>query len=100
MFDKEYEFVENAKDFVARTRPIFIERHDISAKLFRDKEASEPSFSFSAKGENRFDIFRILTWVVLFFAGVCSLRVYFGVRKLKRRRKKELKRRAKQKKSK
>ncbi len=97
MFQKEFEIVENARDFMARTRPIFIEKHDISAKLFRDKEASEPSFSFSAKGENRFDIFRILTWVVLLFAGLCSMRVYFGLRKLKRRRKKEMKRREKEK---
>ncbi len=97
MFQKEFEIVENARDFMARTRPIFIEKHDISAKLFRDKEASEPAFSFTAKGENRFDIFRILTFVVLFFAGLCSMRVYFGLRKLKRRRKKEMKRREKEK---
>ncbi len=100
MFQKEFEIVENARDFMARTRPIFVERHDISAKLFRDKEASEPSFSFSAKGENRFDLFRILTWVVLFFASICSMRVYFGLRKWKRRRKKEMKRREKERKRK
>ncbi|MBQ2719378.1 MAG: hypothetical protein IJF73_04855 [Clostridia bacterium] len=97
MSQNKFEIFDEARDFMARTRPIFVEHHDFSAKLFRDKEATEPCFSFAAKGENRFDIYKILGGVLLFFVSLCSLRIYFSVKKARRRRKKELRRMAKQK---
>ena len=59
MFDGKFEVFDEAREFVSRTRPIFVERHDFSAKLFKNRETTEPSFSISAKGEHRFDIYRI-----------------------------------------
>ena len=97
MFDGKFEVFDEARDFVARTRPIFVERHDFSAKLFKNKETDIPSFSISAKGENRFDIYRILAGILLFFVSLCSLRIWFGIRRARRKRKKELRRAARKK---
>lgn len=97
MFDGKFEVFDEARDFVARTRPIFVERHDFSAKLFKNKETDTPSFSIAAKGENRFDIYRILGGILLFFVSLCSLKIWFGIRRARRKRKKELRRAAKRK---
>ena len=48
MSENKFEVFDDAREFVARTRPIFVERHDFSAKLFKNRETSEPSFSISA----------------------------------------------------
>ena len=90
MLENKFEVFDEARAFVARTRPIFVEKHDFSAKLFKNREAGEPSFSLSAKGENRIDIYRVLGGIALFLLSLCSLRIYFSVRKSRRRRKKEL----------
>ena len=97
MLDKKFEVFDEARDFVARTRPILVERHDFSAKLFRDKECTEPTFSISGKGEHRFDIYKILGGVALFLLWLGTMKIYFGIRRAKKRRKKELKRAAKMK---
>jgi len=97
MSDKAFEIFDDARDILARTRPIFVEKHDFSAKLFKNKETGEPSFSISSKGEHTFDIFKILGGVALFFLWVASMRVYFGIRRARRKKKKELRRAAKRK---
>ena len=98
MSDTAFEIFDDARDVLARTRPIFVEKHDFSAKLFKNKETGEPSFSISSKGEHTLDIFKILGGVALFFLWVASMRIYFGIRRSRRKRKKELRRAAKNKK--
>ena len=98
MLKKEFEAVENVKDFVTRSRPMFVEKHDISANLFRNRETGEPCLSFSSRGERHFDLYRIATGLILIFVWTLSVRIYFGVRKARRNRKKELKRIAREKK--
>ena len=90
--ENKFQVFDEAREFISRTRPIFVEKHDFSAKLFKNREASEPCFSLSTKGENRIDIYRVLGGIALFFLSICSLRIYFSVRKNRRRRKKELRR--------
>ena len=98
MLDGKFEVFDDARDLLARTRPIFVEKHDFSAKLFKNKETSEPAFSISAKGEHTFDIYRILGGIALFFVWLCSMRIYFGIRRSRKKRKKELRRAQKAKK--
>lgn len=99
MFDGKFEVFDDARDFIARTRPILVEKHDFSAKLFKNKETDEPGFSISAKGEHRFDIYKILGGIAIFFVWICSMKIYFGIRRARRKRKKELRRAAKAKKA-
>ncbi len=98
MLDGKFEVFDDARDALARTRPIFVERHDFSAKLFKNKETAEPAFSISAKGEHTLDIFRILGGIAIFFLWLCSMRIYFSVRRSRKKRKKELRRAARAKK--
>ena len=95
MFDGKFEVFDDARDFVARTRPIFVEKHDFSAKLFKNKETDEPSFSIASRGEHRFDLYKIAGGVLIFFVWLCSMRIWFGIRRARKKRKKELRRAAK-----
>ena len=95
MLENKFEVFDEAREFVARTRPIFVEHHDFSAKLFKNREAKEPSFSISAKGEHRFDIYRIVAGVALFFFWLFSMKIYFGVRRARKKRMKAAKKAAK-----
>lgn len=88
-----FEVFDDARDFLARTRPVFVEKHDFSAKLFKNRETDEPSFSVATKGEHRFDIYRILCGIFLLSAWFCSLSMYFGIRRLRRKKRKEQRRR-------
>lgn len=97
MNENKFEIFDDARDFIARTRPVFVERHDFSAKLFKNRETTEPSFSISAKGEHRLDLYRILGGIAVFFLWMVSMRLYFKMRRARRKRRKELRRRAKQK---
>ena len=92
MLDGKFEVFDDARDLLARTRPIFVEKHDFSAKLFKNKETNEPSFAVSAKGEHTFDIYKILGGVALFFVWLCSMKIYFSVRRSRKKRKKALRR--------
>ncbi len=100
MFNKDSDIFVNVKEKVSKCRPIFVERHDISAKLYRNKNAEEPSFSFEARGDHRFDLYKIFTYALFLFLWFNSMMIYFAVKKAKRRRKKELKRKAKEKRAK
>ena len=95
MLDGKFEIFDDARDFMARTRPVFIEKHDFSAKLFKNRDAEEPSFSFSAKGGYTFDLYKIICGVALFFLWLTSMRIYFGVRRARRKKRKEARRSAK-----
>lgn len=98
MLKKEFEAVENVKEFMTRNRPMFVEKHDISANLFRNRETGEPCLSFSSRGEHHFDLYRIATGLILICVWLLSVKVYFKMRKARRNRKKELKRLAREKK--
>ena len=98
MLKKEFEAVENVKEFMARNRPMFVEKHDISANLFRNRETGEPCLSFSSRGEHHFDLYRIATGLILICIWLLSVKVYFKMRKARRNRRKELKRLAREKK--
>ena len=79
---------------IVKSRPIFVERHDFSATLFRDREMSESAFSVAAKGEYRFDIVKILFGLALVFLWFSSVSVLVGIRRARKKRKKELRRAA------
>lgn len=98
MLKKEFEAVENVKEFMTRNRPMFVEKHDISANLFRNRETGEPCLSFSSRGEHHLDLYRIVTGLILICVWLLSVKVYFKMRKARRNRKKELKRLAREKK--
>ncbi len=98
MLKKEFEAVENVKEFMTRNRPMFVEKHDISANLFRNRETGEPCLSFSSRGEHHLDLYRIATGLILICVWLLSVKVYFKMRKARRNRKKELKRLAREKK--
>ncbi len=98
MLDGKFEVFDDARGFMKRSRPIFVEKHDFSAKLFKNKQATEPSFSLAACGEHTVDIYKIVGGVILFFIWFCSTSLYFSVRRARRRRKKELKKAMRQKK--
>lgn len=95
MLENKFEVFDDARDFVARTRPIFVEKHDFSAKLFKNRETGEPLFAISAKGEHRFDIYRILGGIALFFFWLFSLKIYFGIRRSRKKKRKAAKKAAK-----
>lgn len=97
MLENKFEVFDDAREFVARTRPIFVEHHDFSAKLFKNRDAKEPCFSISAKGDHRLDIYRIVAGVALFFFWLFSMKVYFGVRRARKKRRKAAKKAAKMK---
>ena len=97
MLENKFEVFDDAREFVTRKRPIFVEHHDFSAKLFKNREATEPCFSISSKGEHRFDIYRILGGTVLFFLWLFSMKVYFGVRRSRKKKRKAAKKAAKMK---
>ena len=94
MLENKFEVFDDAREFMAKTRPIFVEKHDSSAKLFKNRETGEPSFSISAKGEHRFDIYRIVGGIALFFLWLISMKVYFGVRRSRRKKRKAAKKAA------
>lgn len=85
---------DDAKSFV-KSRPVFVERHDFSATLYRDREMSDQTFSVAAKGEYRFDIVKILWGIALVFVWFSSVSILVGVRRARRKRKKEQRRAAK-----
>ncbi len=95
MLDGKFEIFDDARDFMARTRPVFIEKHDFSAKLFKNREADEPSFSFATKGGHTFDLYKIVCGAALFFLWLTSMRIYFGMRRARRKKRKERRRAAK-----
>ena len=97
MLENKFEVFDDAREFVARTRPIFVEHHDFSAKLFKNREAEEPCFSISSKGEYRFDIYRIVAGIALFFLWLFSMKIYFGVRRARKKKRKAAKKAAKMK---
>ena len=97
MSENKFEIFDDAREFIARKRPIFVEHHDFSAKLFKNRETTEPCFSISSKGEHRFDIYKILGGVALFLLWLGTMKIYFGIRRAKKRRKKEMKKAAKMK---
>jgi transposase len=75
---------------IAKSRPVFVERHDFSATLYRDREMTEPSVAFASKGEYRFDIVKIICGIVLVFAWFSSVSILVAVRRLRKKRKKAL----------
>lgn len=79
---------------MVKARPIFVERHDFSATLFRDRKMSEAAFSIAAKGEHRIDIFKILCGIALVFVWFSSVSILLGVRRARRKRKKAMRRAA------
>ncbi len=87
--------VSSTYDYLRRSRPILIEKHDVAAKLFRRPDSEEPAFSFSLKGEHRLDLYKIFTCVTLFLLWLFSMKVYFGAKRAKRRWMKEKKKAAK-----
>ena len=97
MSENKFEIFDDAREFIARKRPIFVEHHDFSAKLFKNRETTEPCFSISSKGEHRFDIYRIVAGIALFFFWLFSMKIYFGVRRARKKRRKAAKKAAKMK---
>ena len=85
---------DDAKSLV-KSRPVFVERHDFSATLYRDREMSEPSFSLASKGEYRFDIVKIVGGIFLILVWFSSVSVLVGVRRIIKKRKKAQRRAAK-----
>lgn len=79
---------------IVKSRPIFVERHDFSATMYRDREMTEPTFSVASKGEYRFDLVKIVCGIALILVWFSSVSLVVGIRRARRKRKKELRRAA------
>ncbi len=95
MFLKIFSILGKVLDLLTYRRPVFVEKHDFSAALYKDKKTTTPSFSVATAGENTFDIYKIVAGVAAFTIWFGTMKLYFTIRRRRRKKKKAMKKAAK-----